>query len=496
MRKLIKLLTSKSFILVVLLLLQLISFFILIDYLVNVYLYVQIGLRVISMIIAIYIMGTSIHPMYKLSWIIPILVFPVFGGAFYVFYHLRNLPQKEQRRYLQVIESRKALFTNMSTYEDNQTKLLNHFNWFVYEHTKTTFLASGLDKLNSLLIDLKAAQKYIFIEFFIISKSYMFDAIYECLVEKLNQGVEVTIIYDDFGSAFTLPVKKMKTLATMGAKIIAFNKMKLHLNFALNYRNHRKIVVIDGKVGYTGGINIGDEYTGKKEKYGFWQDASIRLEGRAVWSLLLSTLSTIFFVNNENICLENYYIDYKMQTDGIVVPFDDLPHEKGRVTKDLLLGLMMGATKRIWLTTPYLILDNEMVNALKIAKKRGVDVKIIIPSIPDKKLVYMVSQAYSLELIESGIEVYDYTPGFIHSKLSIFDDDQVVIGTSNLDFRSLYLHFENNIYLKNTSSIKDMHLYFSNTLEQSKLKTTHDFKKRGLIYRIIQAVLKGFSPIL
>lgn len=495
MRKLLKFITSKTFIIGILFLFQLGLFFGLINLLSTDYFYAQIAFRILSFLISIYIIGSDLHPMYKMSWLIPILLFPVFGGMFYLFYYLRNIPLKQQKRFSNIIKRRSEITFDYLKYEDDSTKLLSNFNWYPYENTKTTFISSGQEKLSMLLEDLNKAQKYIFIEFFIISKSDMFNSIYNVLIEKLQNNIEVTILYDDFGSAQKLPKKKMKQLISLGAKIIPFNPMKVQLNFALNYRNHRKIVVIDGKIGYTGGINIGDEYTNTTNPYGYWRDAAIKLEGQAVWGLLLSTLTTIHFQAG-NIDFKKYYVDYKVKSDGIVAPFDDIPHTNGRVTKDLLIQLIISAKSRVWLTTPYLILDNEMVNALEIAKKKGIDVKIIIPSIPDKRLVYMVSESYMADLVKNNIEVYKFSPGFIHSKLTLIDDDMALIGTSNLDFRSLYLHFENNVYLKGTSSISVMNKYFTDTLKVSKLVTKDDLKKRNFIYRLIQSFLKGFSPML
>jgi len=311
---------------------------------------------------------------------------------------------------------------------------------------------------------------------------------------KVKEGVEVKVLYDDFGSS-TLPYQYKKKLRSYGIEAYSFNPMRIHLNFAMNYRDHRKIVVIDGNVGYTGGINIGDEYINKITPFGHWQDAGIRLEGRAVWSLLLGFLENWRFTSRKEID----YAFYKGTTDfsendGFVTPFSDTPLDKELSTKNIYLSLINSAKSTIYITSPYLIIDNELTTALKFAAKSGIDIKIIIPYIADKKIIFMVTESYVPELMEAGVEVYRYQPGFIHSKMMIVDDQKAMIGTANLDFRSLYLHFENMVYLDRCNSVHEMTDFFNKTIDKSVIIKQTD--KRGMIYRLLQIIFRGFSSLM
>ncbi|NLK12353.1 MAG: cardiolipin synthase, partial [Candidatus Phytoplasma sp.] len=261
--------------------------------------------------------------------------------------------------------------------------------------------------------------------------------------------------------------------------------------------DHRKIVVIDGKIGYTGGINIGDEYINEKKRFGHWNDAAIRLEGDAVWSLTVLFLENWRFETHEKTDYQKYYVNYQSKKpEGLYIPFGDLPLDSNLVSKNIYLSLIGAAKKRLYIATPYLILDNELVTALTLAASSGVDVNIVIPGIPDKKMVYMVTESYVPDLLSAGVKVYKYNPGFIHSKIIVCDDEAAMIGTSNLDYRSLYLHFENNVFLYNTQTIDDMVTYFKETIKDSSLVSAKEIKKRNIFYRALQTILRAFSPLL
>jgi cardiolipin synthase len=253
-------------------------------------------------------------------------------------------------------------------------------------------------------------------------------------------------------------------------------------------------VVIDGVIGYSTGNNIGDEYINRKQPYGHWNDAGIRLEGRAVWSLTLTFFNTLEFVTHKSFDYQRYFVDESRPTDGYVIPFADTPLDKEETTKNLYLSLIYSATERISITTPYLIIDHEFKNALQYAAKSGIEIEIIIPKIPDKKLVYMVTESHLPQLLKSGVKVYRYTPGFIHSKMRIVDGRKAMIGTANLDYRSLYLHFENTVYLASSSTIASMENYFQRTKEVSQAVDSNE--KHSLPYRFFQVFFKMFSGLL
>ncbi len=493
MKRLLRMLLSRTSLIMLLLLLQIVLVLIFIDY-ISKFGYFNTIFYIISVIIVIYMITKEENPAYKLSWIIPILIFPVFGGVFYLIYKQRNVGQRVLKRHRN-IDLNRYDYTHMMTNPlgSKDSKYLENFNWPTYQHTQTQFLSSGEMLFEALKKDLDSAEKYIFMEYFIINPGQMWDEILELLKQKVKKGVEVKIIYDDYGSSY-LPYKYKKKLEAFGIEAINFNPMRMHLNFAMNYRDHRKIVVIDGKIAYTGGSNIGDEYINLEHPFGHWQDAGIRIEGDAVWSLIIGFLQNWRFSSQKDMDYEIYRSDHQVENDGYIIPFSDSPLIEETMNKNLYLSLISEAKESILITSPYLIIDNELMTALKYASKSGIKVKIIIPYVPDKKIVFMVTESYVPELMEAGAEVYRYKPGFIHSKMMIIDHKKAMIGTANLDFRSLYLHFENTVYLDGTSSIKDMVLFFEDTLKQSVFIENQG--KRGIIYRIVQLLLRGFSSLL
>lgn len=493
MKRLLRLILSRTSLILFLLLMQLLLVFVLVTY-VSQYWYWNNILHVISVLIVFYLIAKEENPMYKLTWIIPILIFPLFGGFFYLFYRRRNFSQKVVLEHLNIDLNRFDYVHHFeNTLNNKDSYYLESFNFPTYEHTETTFLGSGEALFEHLKRDLAQANSYIFLEFFIINKGVMWDEILSILKEKAKQGIDVKILYDDFGSS-GLPYTYPKTLVTYGIEAIQFNPMRMHLNFAMNYRDHRKIVVIDGKIAYTGGSNIGDEYINLIQPFGHWLDAGIKIEGLAVYSFVLSFLENYRFSTHQDIDYETYLVEHKRPSDGHVIPFTDTPLDKELTTKNLYISLIMQAEKSIDITTPYLIIDHELSTALKLTAKQGVKIRIIIPYVPDKKIVYMVTESYVPDLLEAGIEIYHYMPGFIHSKMMIIDQKKAMIGTANLDFRSLYLHFENSLYLHETSSIQSMHQFFEQTMLSSKL--IDGMKKPNIFYRLGQTILKGFSSLL
>jgi cardiolipin synthase len=484
---------SRTTLILLLLLAQIALFFVLVEYVSNIGDW-SVAFYAVSIVIVIYLVAKEENPYYKISWIIPILVFPLFGGLFYLFYRQRNLSSKVLQRHLNIDLNRyDYVHTIENKLKNKKANYLDNQNWPAYSNTKTDFLSSGEAMFEAMIKDIEKAKKYIFLEFFIISPGEMWDSLLKVLRVKIKEGLDVKLIFDDFGSS-SLPFRYEKKLRKMGFDVINFNPMRIHLNFAMNYRDHRKIVVIDGNVGYTGGINIGDEYINKISPFGHWLDAGIRIEGEAVWSLVISFLETYRFMGKKDIDYELYKGDLSRQSDGYVAPFGDTPLDKELTTKNMYLSMISSANTSIDITTPYLIIDNELNTALKLAAKSGVMVRIIIPHVPDKRIVYMVTESYVPELIQAGCNVYRYEPGFIHSKMMIVDNNKAMIGTANLDFRSLYLHFENSVFLDGCHTINEMTTFFEETIKKSICVTKSG--KRNIIYRLIQVMLKGFSTLM
>ncbi len=497
MKRLARMILSRTSLILLLLLLQIALFLYILLY-VSKFTYVHTFLYIISVIIVMYLIYKEENPVYKLSWIVPILIFPLFGGIFYLLYRNRNIGKRVLKRFSDADQERiKELKLYDHTEPDNHkiSKYLSTYGWYSYHNTETTFLGSGQEMFEALKDSLIHAKKYIFMEFFIIKNGRMWQDILEILKLKATEGVEIHLIYDDFGSS-TLPYNFVKKMKAYNIHAYQFNPMRIHLNFAMNYRDHKKIVVIDGKIGFTGGINIGDEYINLEHPFGKWQDAGIKLEGNALYSIVTNFVYTLRFMRQERLDVEDYINKDCTVTNNqsLVIPFFDVPIDKDLTNKNVYFSMIMRAQREILITTPYLIIDNELSTALKLAVKTGVKVKIIIPYIPDKKLVFMVTESYAEELSTTGVEIYRFTPGFIHSKMMIVDGEIAMIGTANLDFRSLYLHFENSVYLEDHKTIGDMIDYFNETCEASEL--IDKFQNKNIFTKILKIILKGFASLM
>lgn len=463
----------------------------------------------LSIIIVFIIINNKSNPSYKIAWIVPVMIFPIFGGLFYLLYGGNKLSTREKlKMVIQNIEMTNSLkqddeiikkIGDKSIYAKNQSEyILNYAKCPVYNNTETTYFKIGEEKFEALLRELKKAEKFIFLEYFIIQEGKMFNSILEILEEKAKQGVDVRLIYDDVGCIVTLPHNYKNTLEEKGIKCRVFNPIKPFFTRRLNNRDHRKIVVIDGDVGFTGGINLADEYINEYEKHGYWKDAGIMLKGDAVWNLTVMFLSMWDYIDNK----EEDYIKFKpsknkyYNSKGYVQPFDDSPLINEPIGETVYLNLINKAKDYIYINTPYLIIDNEMATALKIAAKSGVDIKIVTPYIPDKKFVHAVTKSYYESFIKDGIEIYEFTPGFMHAKTFVVDDEYGVVGSINLDFRSLYLHYECGVWLYKTESIKSMKDDYLKTLKRCHKVTMEECKNTSSIRKVLRLIIRMFAPLL
>ena len=463
----------------------------------------------LSIIIVFIIINNKSNPSYKIAWIVPVMIFPIFGGLFYLLYGGNKLSTREKlKMVIQNIEMTNSLkqddeiikkIGDKSIYAKNQSEyILNYAKCPVYNNTETTYFKIGEEKFEALLRELKKAEKFIFLEYFIIQEGKMFNSILEILEEKAKQGVDIRLIYDDVGCIVTLPHNYKNTLEAKGIKCRVFNPIKPFFTRRLNNRDHRKIVVIDGDVGFTGGINLADEYINEYEKHGYWKDAGIMLKGDAVWNLTVMFLSMWDYIDNK----EEDYIKFKpsknkyYNSKGYVQPFDDSPLINEPIGETVYLNLINKAKDYIYINTPYLIIDNEMATALKIAAKSGVDIKIVTPYIPDKKFVHAVTKSYYESFIKDGIEIYEFKPGFMHAKTFVVDDEYGVVGSINLDFRSLYLHYECGVWLYKTESIKSMKDDYLETLKRCHKVTMEECKNTSSIRKVLRLIIRMFAPLL
>lgn len=465
----------------------------------------------LSVCAVLYIINNRSNPAYKIAWLIPILTLPVFGGLLYLIFGGNHLSRREKKKMAHVAQrfqgAADEIPNAMRELEEdnpeaaNQARYIeNYANSSPYCNTSAEYLPSGEDKFARMLEELQKAKHYIFLEYFIIERGVMWDSILAILRQKVQEGVDVRVMYDDLGSIMTLPSKYNRELEKMGIKCQVFNLFVPVLSLRFNNRDHRKICVIDGHTGFTGGINLADEYINKKVIHGHWKDTAIMLKGDAVWSLTLMFLSLWDDLTGTQEDFARYrpdvYHPQLVPSDGYVQPYTDSPLDGEPVGETVYINLIYKARRYVYINTPYLILSNEMVTALCTAAKSGVDVRIVTPFVPDKWYVHAVTRANYPALVEAGVRIYEYTPGFIHAKTFVVDDQYGVVGTINLDYRSLYLHFECAVWMYQCSCIANMKADYLKTLEECHLVTLEECRAVKWYVRLGRSILSVFAPIM
>jgi cardiolipin synthase len=368
------------------------------------------------------------------------------------------------------------------------------------EHTQVRYLPLGEDNFVCLMEELEKAEHYIFLEYFIIREGIMWDAILEVLERKAKAGVDVRLLYDDIGCLFCLPNHYDRVIRSKGIACQVFNPFSPTISIHLNNRDHRKMCIIDGHTGFTGGWNLSDEYINKWERFGHWKDNGVMLKGDAVWSLTVMFLSAWAFESGKDEDFEAYRPQQHMtslpQTQGMVQPYCTSPLQREAVGAAVYRNLINQAKKTVYITTPYLIIDYSMTEALTVAARSGVDVRIITPHIPDKRYVFELTRAHYAPLLEAGIRIFEYTPGFIHAKTMVVDNRYAVVGTVNLDYRSMYLHFENGVWMYDVPAVQDITADFLATQEISQEVFLEQTQRLGWLKRFGRALLRLISPLL
>lgn len=462
----------------------------------------------ISVATVIAIVNRSMSPESKVTWLIVTFV-PVFGPLLYLMFGERRLSKKELKQ-LQELNSiafhennghqlhLQLQETDKPAYGIINALLHMDSNAEVYEHTDSQFFADGEEMWKQMLEDLKRAKKFIFLEYYIVKEGLMWDSMLEILEEKAAQGVEVKMLYDDIGCMVTLPGDYTVHLRSKGIDAHKFNKVVPRMTVAYNNRDHRKILVIDGQISYTGGINLADEYINQIERFGHWKDSGIRIDGPATQAFTRLFLMNWYINRGEISDFDQYHLENQTRSgSGLCIPYGSGPKPiyKTKVGKIVYQNLINQAEDFVYITTPYLIIDYDLTEDIKNAAMRGVDVRIVTPYVPDKKIIQLVTRGAYPDLLSAGVRIFEYTPGFIHSKQMIVDDRFAAVGTINLDYRSLVHHYENAVLLYKTESIADIHKDFENIFEQSQ-EIFSDTINPTWYQMLIKEVTQLFAPML
>ncbi|MBQ8233899.1 MAG: cardiolipin synthase [Lachnospiraceae bacterium] len=469
------------------------------------YFYVLCWLTEIACVIRI--VASDDNPDYKVPWLLFVLIIPIAGFMLYFLFYSRKLKKKYIKRMKDLKDNSYQKddyilleqLHNENPMACSQAKMLcNIAETHLFTDTRQEYFPLGEDMHPRLLEDLEKAEKFIFMEYFIIEEGKFWNSILDILKRKAAEGVEVKVVYDDVGCMMTLPGNYSKILKTYGIEATPFSRLRGNADSEFNNRSHRKITVIDGKVGYTGGINLADEYINEVEKFGHWKDIGLRLEGDAVWEL--TKLFLIDFGINvrkmPQIKADCFPSQSGIEANGYMIPFGDGPGPiyDRQVGKSVIRNMLNSAVRYVYMTSPYLIIDNDLCQSIENASLRGVDVRIIVPHIPDKKIVFGMTKSFYPRLMAAGVKIYEYEPGFIHAKSYLADDEYAMVGTINLDYRSLVHHFENGVWMYRCEMIGDLKADIADTLDKS-IEITQDMIKTSLLQRAIRSVVRIFSPL-
>ena len=462
-------------------------------------------LTILSLLLALYIVRRDEAPEYKLCWIIVLSALPLFGLLIYSVFGNKR-PSRRMRKKIEAVEKEHPLPANDTLPADLPPRfaatcryLADHASAPAHAGTDATYFPLGDDMFPALLADLQKAKRYIFLEYFIIAEGKMLNELLEVLARKAEEGVDVRIIYDDIGSEANAPLSFVARAESFGIRTLGFNRILPLLSIVMNHRDHRKYTVIDGEIAYTGGVNIADEYINEKVRFGHWKDTALRIEGEAVSSFVY------MFLNLWN-AFRPTDTDYSLflapharprseHAPAVVLPYADSPLDDEKVGEAVYLDILAQAERYVYIFTPYLIIDSEMQAALCTAAKRGVEVCIVTPGIPDKKAAYRLTRSYYPALMKAGVRIYEYTPGFLHAKSFVCDDKLAVVGTINMDYRSLYLHFECATLLWGGQAVIDLREDCLATMQRSRRVEAPKTGRPKPLRALVDALLRAFSPL-
>ncbi len=511
MKNYFKLLYQRVVVVSLLILVQIGALVVSVGYLSDYSRWFTIAMNCLAWLAIIFIVSNRTDPGYKIAWIIPIAAFPLFGILFYLMFGGNRLSRRLKRKLQDVEEIHKDNLrqdTGVLEREDflspdasmQSIYLANVAYCPVYENTETIYYGCGEDAFPDMLAAVSKAERYIFLEYFILEPGKMWDTLLERLRRKAAAGVDVRVIYDDFGCITRLPGNYDRKLEKMGLKASRFNPYVPILSSRLNNRDHRKFLIIDGTVGFTGGINLADEYINQTHPFGYWKDCVIRLRGEAVWSMAVMFLSMWAHVRGRRESVSAFQPPrpprVSQMPHGFVQPFADTPLANEPVSDTAIFNLITKAKRSVYIMTPYLVVSDKQISALTVAAKNGVDVRIVTPGVPDKRYVFEVTRAHYPDLIAAGVSVYEFSPGFLHSKVFCVDGEYAIVGTVNFDFRSLYLHFEDAVWLYRADCVDQVAQDFEKTFPRCHRVTLAECKSVSPPRRLAGSILRLLSPLM
>lgn len=509
-KKLFSVIYGRTAVILLLILIQILVMVFGIYFLTDSWTYLYGVFSIIGTIAVIYIINSEDNPAFKLTWVLCIMALPIFGTFFYIYVkseigtryigkRLETLRQEAEEYMCQDMEIIDAMKESKLANKNLSFYLGKHMGFPTYGNTRLEYYPLGEDKFDALKRELRKAEHFIFMEYFIVEGGEMWDEVRHILEEKVAEGVEVRFMYDGMCSISKLPSDYPWYLRRRGIRCKVFNPINPIVSTIQNNRDHRKICVIDGKVGFTGGVNLADEYINRRERFGHWKDTAIMLEGDAVQSLTIMFLQMWNIDEKKSDAYEKYLYPSRKPfdpKDGYVLPYGDTPYDNETVGEEVYFHILNHAKEYVHIMTPYLILDNEMIKTLARVAKSGMEVIIIMPHIPDKPYAFAVAKTYYKELIEAGVRIYEYTPGFVHAKIFVSDDDTATVGTINLDYRSLYLHFEDGVFIYNNPVVADIERDFQETLKKCHFVTMKEVQERSVKEKIEGQVLRLFAPLM
>ena len=510
MRRLLKLITGRFFWTFVFIFLQIGMVALTLRYVES-----RFGLALINsalgIVVSFLIFSRDDAPEYRLSWILLILVLPIFGCSMYLIFGNKKkgiAQEKRMRKYhelkaVHMIDAFPGSLDPEKVLSADDARLSKYVSGLsdskVFENTTTTYYPLGDLCFPHMIEELEKAEKFILMEYFIYSEGVFWGTILEILKRKVSQGVEVLLMYDDMGCITSIPMSFYKDLRSYGIHAVPFNPVRPRLNPKLNYRDHRKVCIIDGNVAISGGLNIADEYINRVISHGHWKDNGFIIKGDGVWNYTFMFLQLWSLSAPEEFHVSDfskYMPTRKAESDGLIQSFGDSPLDEFSVAENAYMSIINSAKHYVWISTPYLILDSSMVNALTLAARSGVDVRIITPSIPDKKSVFAHTRANYRPLLANGVKIFEYVPGFMHSKMFVSDDDIALVGTTNMDFRSFFLHFESGTIFYGGKTVMAVKDDFNDTFNLCKEITYKEFQSRPVGQKLLALLSKIAAPLL